>query len=153
MVSVSALKKRATRSEKLEKVPELDKFRVLEGFAVLFFGLSIFLCIAFFSFHPSDPTFNHVPPKIWVVHNSAGIVGSYVAGAIGEILGSVALVLPLAFLFVGVSWVRGRRVESRWRLATGLVVVGIVTAVLLQDLKGQVDPLFGSGIPAGGLKP
>ena len=151
MVSASVLKKRATRSGKLEKAPNLDKSRILEGFAVLFFGVSIFLCIAFFSFHPSDPTFNRVPSEIWVVHNSAGIVGSYVAGTIGQVLGSVALILPLAFIFVGVSWIRGRRVESRWRLATGLVVVGIVTAILLQDFEGQIDPLFGSGFPAGGL--
>ena len=151
MASATALKKRATKTGKTEESPESTKSRILEGLAVLLLGVSIFLCVAFFSFHPLDPSLNRVPARTWEVRNSAGIAGSYVADAAGQVLGGAALVLPLAGLLIGAFWIRGRRVESRWGLATGLVVGGIVAAILLQDSSGQVDPLFGARIPAGGL--
>lgn len=151
MASATALKKRATKTAKTEESPESTKSRILEGLAVLLLGISVFLCVAFFSFHPLDPSLNQVPARTWEVRNSAGIAGSYVADAAGQVLGGAALVLPLAGLLIGAFWIRGRRVESRWGLATGLVVGGIVAAIFLQDSSGQVDPLFGARIPAGGV--
>ncbi len=151
MASTITLKKGSPKTGKTEKSPESTQSRILEGLAVLLFGVSVFLCVAFFSFHPLDPSLNRVPARAWEVRNSAGIAGSYVADAAGQVLGGAALVLPLAGLLIGASWIRGRRVESKWGLATGLVVGGIVAAILLQDYRGYMDSLFGPRIPAGGL--
>ena len=125
--------------------------RVLEGLAVLLFGLSVFLAVAFFTYDPRDPSLNRVTPKTWQVRNSAGVAGAYVADAAGQLLGAAALVLPLAGLLIGFRWIRGRRVEGRWLLAGGLLAGAAVAAVSLHDWAGHADPLFGARIHAGGL--
>jgi S-DNA-T family DNA segregation ATPase FtsK/SpoIIIE len=124
---------------------------MLEGMAVLLFGVTAFLVIAYLSYHPFDPSLNRVSPKAWQVKNSAGIVGSHVADAAGQLLGAAALVFPLALFLVGIRWIRGRRVEAPWGITSGLILGTLVAVVLLNDFVGPVDPLFGHKIPAGGL--
>ncbi|MFQ5915680.1 MAG: DNA translocase FtsK 4TM domain-containing protein [Nitrospinota bacterium] len=119
--------------------------------AVLLFGVAVFLVVAFVTHHPLDPSLNRAPPRNWQVKNSAGIAGSYVADAAGQLLGSAALLLPLAAVLVGIRWVRGRRVEAPWAFGSGIFLGTLAAVVFLHDFAGRFDPIFGPRIPAGGL--
>ncbi len=151
MASVAASKPASRKPKQGQKALLSVNPRVLEGLAVLLFGLSVFLAVAFFTYDPRDPSLNRVTPKTWQVRNSAGFAGAYVADAAGQLLGAAALVLPLAGLLIGFRWIRGRRVEGRWLLAGGLLAGATVAAVSLHDWAGHADPLFGARIHTGGL--
>ena len=151
MASVAASKPVSRKPKQGQKDLLSANPRVLEGLAVLLFGLSVFLVVAFFTYDPRDPSLNRVTPNTWQVRNSAGVAGAYVADAAGQLLGAAALVLPLAGLLIGFRWIRGRRVEGKWLLAGGLLAGTAVAAVTLHDWAGHADPLFGTRIHAGGL--
>ncbi|MFQ5691542.1 MAG: DNA translocase FtsK [Nitrospinota bacterium] len=151
MIAAATPKRREARTKEPQKPPSSLSPRMLEGLAVLLFGLAVFCFVAIVTYHPLDPSLNRIPPKTWQVRNSAGLAGAYVADAAGQLLGSAALFLPLAALLIGIRWIRGRRVETPWALSGGLVLGTLVAVVSLHGLAGGPDPLFGPRVPAGGL--
>ena len=151
MVTVAPPRRLESKTKEPQKPPSPTNPRMLEGLAVLLFGVAVFLVVAFVTYHPLDPSLNRVASKTWQFKNSAGIAGSFVGDAVGQVLGAAGLIFPLGMLLVGIRWIRGRRVESPWALGAGLFLGMLVAAVSLQDFAGRADPLFGHRIPAGGL--
>lgn len=61
------------------------------------FCLAVFTFIGFFSYSPSDPSFNNAV-SVFKTYNKVGIIGSYFCGSLYDFFGLGALWIPLFFL-------------------------------------------------------
>ncbi|CAM2060381.1 DNA segregation ATPase FtsK/SpoIIIE, S-DNA-T family [Desulfovibrionales bacterium] len=75
--------------------------REMVGLVCIFFGL--FTMLSLITYDPLDPSLNQVVSSGRLVHNGAGIVGSYLAGLIVDLFGIGAFVWPIAFLALALS--------------------------------------------------
>lgn len=84
------------------------------------------LLLSLVSYNPSDPSLNTVGGGTGNLahpaHNWTGIVGAYFADLILQTLGVAFLLVPLVLGWVGVSWMRSRRVGAAFIKFTGLLL-------------------------------
>jgi S-DNA-T family DNA segregation ATPase FtsK/SpoIIIE len=110
-------------------------------------GLLILLSLV--SFQPQDPSFNAATPAGTGVHNWVGLVGSYAADSIYQVLGWAAFLIPGVLLFVGVRLLLGRTFVAPWTKAVGVTMLVCSLAALL-DLF-PYTPTVGNLIRGSGL--
>ena len=74
-----------------------------EILGIVLLGVAIFLAVALYSYHPSDPSFNvHHVGKEYPVHNMGGIVGAYTADLfVQQVLGIAAYLIPPGCAWIG----------------------------------------------------
>ena len=87
--------------------------RVKEGILIAFGGIALFLLIALWSHHPSDPGWSHTGTAD-PIRNQGGIVGAWIADIALYLFGRFAYVFPLMILFAGWVMFRERDDESGW---------------------------------------
>ena len=103
-----------TRSRRLNEVC---------GLAVL--AAAGLLLLALATYNPGDPSFDTVSGVLNPAHparNWTGLIGAYFADLTLQTLGVAALLVPLVFARVGVSWMRSRRVGAGLVKAAGVVL-------------------------------
>ncbi|CAO1661161.1 DNA translocase FtsK [Halomonas sp. NYA30] len=143
---------------------------VREGVVVLLLALCVFLLLALFSYHPSDPGWSYQGPET-DIRNWMGQVGAWLADVLYSLLGASALWWPGMFGFAAWWLIRSRQV--RFELdpvaiavhAGGLVLLIFGTTmlgalhfyhpdsmlpyasggILGEGLVGALRPLVGSG--------
>ena len=109
------------------------------------------LLLALISYTPSDPSFNTVgttgshPP-----HNWTGLVGAYTSDLLLQSLGIAIFFVPLAFVRIGVSWMRSHRVGSTSAKVAGLVLWLIFTPAMIALIPGNV--LWRHALPISGVE-
>ena len=91
------------------------------GLALLFWAA--FLLLALLTYHPLDPSLNHVVSNTGEIHNSAGRFGAYVSGLLVDLFGCAALIWPLAFIGWGVGCV-STSISMPWWRWVGFLLLG-----------------------------
>lgn len=126
----------------------IAKFRT-DLLILLNLGSAVFLLFALSTYHPKDPSFNSLN---WSpgVENACGIVGSFVADALLQLLGLSAFLIPAGLLFNawrGLFQVGARVSALRWVFSLFLVVTG---AALLNHYWPE-QRFFYTAIRTGGI--
>jgi S-DNA-T family DNA segregation ATPase FtsK/SpoIIIE len=87
--------------------------RVKEGILIALGGVALFLLIALWSHHPSDPGWSHTGTAD-PIRNQCGIVGAWIADIALYLFGGFAYVFPLMIAFAGWVVFRERAEEAGW---------------------------------------
>ena len=99
--------------------------RELIGLFSIFFGLLLMLSLA--SFDSRDPWLNHVVSKAPVIHNRAGLFGSYTAGLLLDLFGMYAAwFFPACFCLMGARRILAARAWPWWRWIGVTCLVAVV---------------------------
>lgn len=135
-------KRRAGAPEAQNKAGTAPLRRGREAGALLLFTVSLFLCLALFSFR-MDPQDARLEGADWV-----GPVGAWLASVLVRAFGLVAWLVPVELVLLGMPFVTRQPSRiSGFRLA-GDLVVAIVLAALMQVAFAEVF-VFGR-MPSGG---
>lgn len=119
-----------------------------EILGILFFTLGAFVYLSLFSFSPTDPSFNSAASSK-VVQNYGGVIGSYLADSLVTTLGLASYLVGL-LLFLAAFFSFSKKKHLRWPEGV-LLVVSLVMAAILFQLKFNVINVFGQPTLAGGL--
>ena len=87
--------------------------RVKEGILIALGGLALFLLIAQWSHHPSDPGWSHTGTAD-PIRNQCGIVGAWIADISLYLFGRFAYVFPIMISFAGWVLFRDRTEDNGW---------------------------------------
>jgi len=105
-----AVRKRASLAD---PVSSLVVQRVKEGILIALGGVALFLLIALWSHHPTDPGWSHTGTAE-PIHNRCGIVGAWIADIALYLFGGFAYVFPLMIAFAGWVVFRERTRDEGW---------------------------------------
>ncbi len=119
-----------------------------EILGILFFTLGAFVYLSLFSFTSSDPSFNSAASRA-AVQNYGGIIGSYLADGLITSLGLASYFVGL-LLFLAAFFSFSKQKRLRWSEGV-LLVVSLIMAAILFQLKFNVIKVFGQPTLAGGL--
>ncbi len=121
--------------------PLLDHRRRSElcGFILIVLGLLAVLSLV--SYRPLDPSLDTATTSA-TVQNWVGVVGSYTADALLQLLGWTAFLIPLMLFIVGGRWVFVRPLASPRTKILGAVLLICSLAALL-ELAPRVPGVFG----------
>ena len=116
---------------------------------IAWLGATLFLGLALFSFHPSDPSFNSTGVNL-KVRNYCGYIGSFSADLIFQIWGLGAWLLVAACGRFCVSTFRnvGTKLVGP-RVIGGVLSLTVVASLLSLHLPAK--KIYGNHIPVGGL--
>jgi S-DNA-T family DNA segregation ATPase FtsK/SpoIIIE len=106
------------------------RFAELVGFLLLILGLLV-LC-SLLSYFPRDPSLDTSSNAAGAIHNWIGLIGAYGADVLGQMLGWVAFLIPVALFFVGFRLIRTKPLEAPRSKMFGLVVLILSLGALLQ---------------------
>ncbi len=138
------------KSQRLAYAPTRSR-RLNEACGLAVLTVAGLLLLAFFTYNPSDPSFDTVGAVANPAHparNWTGLLGAYFADLALQTLGVAALLVPLAIARVGVSWLRSRRVGAGLVKTFGLLLwlifapAGIALLPVHLNWKGAL-PLAG----------
>ena len=87
--------------------------RVKEGILIALGGVALFLVIALWSHHPSDPGWSHTGTAA-PLRNHGGIVGAWIADIALYLFGGFAFVFPIMIAFAGWVIFREREDDAGW---------------------------------------
>ena len=96
-----------------DPVSSLVVQRVKEGILIALGGIALFLLIALWSHHPSDPGWSHTGTSD-PIRNQCGIVGAWIADIALYLFGGFAYVFPLMIAFAGWVVFRERAEDNGW---------------------------------------
>jgi S-DNA-T family DNA segregation ATPase FtsK/SpoIIIE len=130
-----------------EKHPPQKRAAEIAGVCCL--ALAIFFLLAFFSYHPLDPSFTHYNPGT-SIHNLTGSVGAFTADTLIKMMGIGILWLPVILIVTAVRYLR----KPQFRLGAAAIVglIGLVfttsgmVALLIENFE-----IHGVSLHAGGL--
>ncbi|EFL50516.1 cell division FtsK/SpoIIIE protein [Solidesulfovibrio fructosivorans JJ]] len=120
--------------------------RELVGLAAIF--TAAFLCVALYTYNDGDPGFNQSVTRR-VVANKAGLVGAYVGGALADLFGLWAYLVPL-----GIAWRGLRFLAPGLRLPFWRGLGAFCLTLVLLAFLGSPWGLFGAslgGVRGGGV--
>ncbi len=133
--------------------------RVKEGILIALGGIALFLLIALWSHHPSDPGWSHTGTAD-PIRNQCGIVGAWIADIALYLFGRFAYVFPLMIAFAGWVLFRERSEENGWdyfylsvrgigfvlTLAMGCGLVWVRSREMLGELPQNAGGILGDVI-------
>jgi S-DNA-T family DNA segregation ATPase FtsK/SpoIIIE len=110
------------------------------------------LLLALATYTPSDPSFDTVGGAFGLrpAHNWTGLLGAYASDLMLQVFGIAIVVLPLALLRVGASWMRSRAVGSGRAKAIGLLIWLLFAPAAIALLPGH--PLWKHALPLPGVE-
>jgi S-DNA-T family DNA segregation ATPase FtsK/SpoIIIE len=123
--------------------------RAAEITGVCCLALAVFLLIAFFSYHPLDPSFTHYDPGT-SIHNLTGSVGSHTADTLIKLTGIGILWLPVMLIVTALRYLREPQFRIGGTTAVGLIGLVFTTSGMVALLVGNLD-IYGVSLYAGGL--
>ena len=96
-----------------------DKRKILirEIIAISCLTLAVFIGCCLISYNPSDPSFNTVDSSgIGDVNNWGGIVGSYLADALFQLIGLCAFIVPITMIWVSLKFFLLSKINIRYHI-------------------------------------
>ena len=87
--------------------------RIKEGILIALGGVALFLLIALWSHHPSDPGWSHTGTAD-PIRNHCGVVGAWIADISLHLFGRFAYVFPIMIGFAGWVLFRDRAGDDGW---------------------------------------
>ena len=118
--------------------------------AVIFLMLAVLLLLSLISYHPGDSSFNRYLAEARPSHNLIGVCGSYTADALFRLLGLTALLLPLFFSLLAMTYFRQDPfLNYRARIISFFVFMASV-AGLISHLRSDIS-IFNTPLQTGGL--
>ncbi len=141
------------KPQRLHYAPTRSR-RLNELCGLLVLAAAALLLLSLVSYNPADPSLNTVgggtanlahPTRNWT-----GLTGAYFADLVLQFLGVAALLIPLVLGFVGVSWMRSRRVGAGWVRTAGLVLWLIFAPAGIALLPGAL--LWRGALPLPGVE-
>ncbi len=130
----------ANNSKKIEKQRDLKK----ETLAIIILALAVFLCLALFSYSPNDPSFNTVHIEGAEINNHCGIVGSYLADILLQLIGLSSYLIPLVLILMSLNIFFSQYVKIVFVRIFGFILFLISSAGLFYLFYKDV-PLVKSG--------
>ena len=125
----------------------MDDVRKNEIIAVILFSISLFLFLSMFTFSEQDLSFYTSSPNL-VCQNVAGLIGSYVGGALLFTVGKAAYVIPLlACIWGGARLLQIEENKISFKIFGTIVLTGAVSSCLSM----LSDPTQTSSFKMGGL--
>jgi S-DNA-T family DNA segregation ATPase FtsK/SpoIIIE len=114
-------------------------------------ALGLFLVLALVSYSPQDPSLNSTGAAKGAVQNMGGIVGAFLADLSIQALGWTAYLIPVFFLFLGITRFLYKNWGS-WALrSVGALLFVLTLSVLVQLQAGSITFAGGGDVPAGGI--
>jgi S-DNA-T family DNA segregation ATPase FtsK/SpoIIIE len=114
-------------------------------------ALGLFLVLALVSYSTMDISLNSTGAVKGEVQNMGGIVGAYLADLCIQALGWTAFMIPVFFLFLGITRFFYRNWGS-WALRSGGALLFVLTlCVLIQFQLKPITFTTGGGVAAGGI--
>ncbi|MGB1800636.1 MAG: DNA translocase FtsK 4TM domain-containing protein, partial [Gammaproteobacteria bacterium] len=118
--------------------------------------VAVYLFIALVTYHPDDPGWSHSVTATQI-HNSAGIIGAWIADVLLYVFGYFGYVIPIMFLVSGWRWFQLRRKKEPFNqvlfsvrgIAIFLVLMGGCGIAWMHFLPGGALPHEVRG--AGGI--
>jgi S-DNA-T family DNA segregation ATPase FtsK/SpoIIIE len=110
----------------------------------------LFFLLALISYSPQDPSLNSTGGISGQIHNMGGVVGSYLADISIQVLGWTAYLIPVFFIFLGVTRFFYRNWGS-WALRSAGAVLFVLTLCVLVQLRLSPITFTGGRVPAGGI--
>ncbi|MBD3413055.1 MAG: hypothetical protein GF421_01320 [Candidatus Aminicenantes bacterium] len=143
--------KRKKSKKKTKKSKKQAQTRIQrEISSVVLVMVAIFLLISLFSYNSSDPSWASVSTANQKVRNYGGKVGASLSEALLQFLGLGSLVLPAAFIFLGIqSFLPKKKTSLLPRIGESLLIC-ILVCPLFSMLFRQAS-WKGSEISAGGV--
>jgi DNA segregation ATPase FtsK/SpoIIIE-like protein len=124
-----------TAKKSLEKAAQPasgpSRSRSKEYLAVVVFAAAAFLMVCLLSYDPRDPSFNVVTHRLGLT-NLGGLVGSYIADALVQVLGMSALLVPVALVTLAAKLLALSVIPFRWTAAFSTLALLSVTSALLE---------------------
>lgn len=133
MASVNKAKKEDTRPERL---------LMAEVGGIVLLAMATLMLVSLGSYAVDDPSWASsgmlraaidpsAPIPAPFVHNLAGTFGAHLADGLLQVLGGCAYVLPLVFLFLGITALKGGSIHPKFLRVTGWVLFFLATPALL----------------------
>ena len=105
--------------------------RIKESLLIALGGVALFLLIALWSHHPSDPSWSHTGVGD-AVQNRGGIVGAWIADVSLYLFGGFAYLFPLMIGFAGWTIFRERAQDETWDyLHISVRAVGFILTLVM----------------------
>jgi S-DNA-T family DNA segregation ATPase FtsK/SpoIIIE len=142
------MRKVRRKDNSLSPVSHPSRLREITGVTLVAVGL--FLILALFSYSADDPSLNSTGTARGEISNLGGIVGAYLADLSIQALGWTAFIIPLFFLFLGVTRFFHRDWGSWVLRGTGAVLLVPSLSVLAHLTLGPLS-FTGSKVPPGGI--
>lgn len=136
------------KKEKTPSPTSHSRWREIVGVALIAVGL--FFLLALVSYSSSDISLNSTGTQQGSIHNMGGIVGAYLADLSIQSLGWIAFMIPVFFLFLGVTRFFHRNLGSWVLRSSGAVLLVLTLCVLVQLRLGPIT-VAGGKVPAGGI--
>jgi len=118
---------------------------------VILTAIGLFLLISLASYNPQDVSLNSTGSSAGDVKNLGGIVGAYLADIIIQLLGWGGYLIPLLFLFLGVTRFQTKQLGGWLLRGAGGVGFLLSVCVLLQLKMGASEVMGGVQRDAGGI--
>ena len=121
-----------------------------EIIAIALLALSALLVLCLISYDWTDPS-RHTHTREQTVHNWAGVIGSYIAAELFQLIGLVAYLLPVLLIVIAWRRFRKRRMHAPWSRVVGLIMLLLASSALLDlfNIPVPFDTNFRSGGYAG----
>ncbi len=118
--------------------------RVLEVVGVLLAFVSFYTILSFFTYNAIDPSFNHATPVL-KIHNSGGLIGSYLADLFFQNFGYASYSLPIIIGYVAFLLLSHKPIPHP------AVIITVIPILLfnIDVIYHVIDPTIVS--PEGGL--
>ena len=130
--------------------PAVTHSRWREIVGVAFVAVGLFFLLALVSYSPQDPSLNSTGTGHEQVSNMGGIVGAHLADLSIQTLGWTAFLIPVFFIFLGVTRFFYRNWGS-WALrSAGAILLVLALCVLVQLRMGPIN-FTGGKVSAGGF--
>ena len=130
-----------------EKNPSQKRAAEIAGVCCL--ALAIFFLLAFFSYHPLDPSFTHYDPGT-SLHNLTGSIGAYTADTLIKLMGIGIFWLPVMLIVTALRYLREPQFRIGGTAIVGLIGLVFTTSGMVALLIGNFE-LYGVSLHAGGL--
>ncbi len=118
----------------------------LLGISLLIGGL--YTALSLLSYSRTDPSFSYSANDLEALRNWGGVVGSYLADAVLQLLGIVGYFATIAAIFAGIKFLNPRSVlllesakqnlKSKWQLPTSLALLVLSLAGLLSLIPFKI---------------
>ena len=135
--------------EKTISLKKGSRWREIVG--VLLTAMGLFLLISLASYNPQDVSLNSTGSSAGDVKNLGGVVGAHLADIIIQLLGWGGYLIPLLFLFLGVTRFQTRQWGGWLLRGAGGVGFLLSVCVLLQLKIGASQVMGGAQRDAGGI--
>jgi S-DNA-T family DNA segregation ATPase FtsK/SpoIIIE len=140
-----------TAAKKEKKISPKSGSRWREIVGVLLTAIGLYLLISLASYNPQDVSLNSTGSSAGDLKNLGGIVGAHLADIIVQLLGWAGYLIPLLFLFLGVTRFQTRQWGGWLLRGAGGVGFLLSVCVLLQLRIGDSQVMGGAQRDAGGI--